>query len=198
MGHSQAEKSQTHDELVRIAARRFRELGFDGLSIADLMNQAGLTQGGFYKHFASREDLLLEALTAALKDGEAPRKKKQGKSPAKLSFDAVVDGYLSESHRDDPGTGCAVGALMNDVGRAGAAARKLYTGQVERNFRLLDQLLGAADSSAGRAEAILAYSAMTGAVGLARAVSDRNLSNEILITVRNYLKDEFQAKSQAK
>jgi hypothetical protein len=67
---------------------------------------------------------------AALKDGEAPRKKKHRKSPAKLSFDEIVDGYLSESHRDDPGSGCVVGALLNDVGRAGAAARKLFTGQV--------------------------------------------------------------------
>jgi TetR/AcrR family transcriptional repressor of nem operon len=190
MGHSQAEKSQTHDELVRIAAKRFRELGFDGLSIANLMNEAGLTQGGFYKHFASREDLLLEALTAALKDGEAPRKKKHVKSPAELSFDAVVDGYLSDSHRDDPGSGCAVGALMNDVGRAGAAARELYTGQVERNFQLLERLQGTTDSPSGRAEAIIAYAAMTGALGLARAVSDKNLSNEILSTVRNYLRDK--------
>jgi TetR/AcrR family transcriptional repressor of nem operon len=197
MGHSQAEKSQTHDELVRIAAKRFRELGFDGLSIANLMNEAGLTQGGFYKHFASREVLLLEALTAALKDGEKPRDKKHGKSPAKLSFDAIVDGYLSENHRDNPGSGCAVGALMNDVSRAGTAAKKLYTGQVERNFRLIEQLLGAADSPEGRTQAIIAYSAMTGAVGLARAVSDKDLSNEILSAVRNYLKDDVQTKSQA-
>ena len=104
MGHSQAEKSQTHDELVRIAAKRFRELGLDGLSIANLMNEAGLTQGGFYKHFASRESLLLEALVAALKDGEAPRKRKPGKSPSTPSFRSVVEDYLSESHRDDPGS----------------------------------------------------------------------------------------------
>ncbi|GLR95235.1 MULTISPECIES: TetR/AcrR family transcriptional regulator [Bradyrhizobium] len=197
MGHSQAEKTQTHDEIVRIASKRFRELGLDGLSIADLMKEAGLTHGGFYRHFASREDLLLEALLAALKDGEAPGKNKREKANVALTFDAVIDGYLSESHRDEPGSGCAVSALMSDMGRAGAAARKLYTGQVERNLRLLTQLLGKADTPMNQAEAIVVYSAMIGAVGLARAVSDKRLSKEILNTVREYLKNGFKQCSRS-
>ncbi|MGC1304137.1 MAG: TetR/AcrR family transcriptional regulator, partial [Caulobacteraceae bacterium] len=103
MGHSQVEKAKTHDRIVAIAARRFREAGLDGLSIGDLMKEAGLTHGGFYKHFASREDLVVQAVTAALVSGSEIGKDGRAKAPP--SYLDLIAYYLSERHRQDTGGG---------------------------------------------------------------------------------------------
>jgi TetR/AcrR family transcriptional repressor of nem operon len=196
MGHSQADKREGHDRIVRIAARRFREGGLDRLSIADLMNEAGLTHGGFYKHFASRGDLVLEALRVALGESSTPDAENFRKvKGARPTFRSVVKGYLSKSHRDSPGAGCAVGALISDVGRAGSDAKDLYTDRVQRNLDSITALIGDSRNSADRAKAIVVLSAMAGAIGLARAVSDDRLSNDILKTVRDFLTASFGNKS---
>src|SRR5438477_11799904 len=114
MGHSKAQKTRTHKRIVSIASKRFREKGLAGFGIADLMKGAGLTVGGFYKHFDSRDDLVAEALRAAF----GPWKKQSlaaeaGGSP--LTYENLVDSYLSEAHRDHPGTGCPPSALACDT-----------------------------------------------------------------------------------
>jgi TetR/AcrR family transcriptional repressor of nem operon len=179
MGHTQAGKVQTHDRIVRIAARRIREDGLDALSIGDVMKEAGLTHGGFYKHFASREDLVAEALASAIADSQAAA------ALARSGLDGLVGAYLSCSHRDDPGGGCAVGALASEAGRAAPAVRELYTEQVRRNLQGLQAVLP--DGPAARSGAILALSAMVGAIGLSRAVTDPALADEILEAVRERL-----------
>jgi TetR/AcrR family transcriptional repressor of nem operon len=196
MGHSQTDKREGHDRIVRIAAKRFREGGLDRLSIADLMNEAGLTHGGFYKHFASRDDLVLQALRVAFRESSTPDaenfRKAKGAGP---TFRSVVKGYLSKDHRDSPGAGCAVGALISDMGRADRDAKDLYTEQVQRNLDSVTALIGDPENSADRAKAIVILSAMAGAIGLARAVSDDRLSNDILKTVRDFLTASFGNKS---
>ncbi len=189
MGHSQADKARTHARIVAIAARRFREAGLDGMSIADLMKEAGLTHGGFYKHFDSREDLVQQALAAALQSNASPES--SGMPQGEPSYAGVIDAYLSPRHRDGVGSGCAVAALVSDVGRAGAATKALLTRQIQRNFEDMRRLAGASDDAAGRARAIVAFSAMAGALGLARAVEDEALSAEILATVRAFLIDDL-------
>src|SRR5580704_16258233 len=98
MGHSQADKAESHDRIVQVAAARFREAGVDGVGVADLMKDAGLTHGGFYRHFESRDELVAEAIERALADGgrvvEAIATSKQA------SWARLVDGYLSAAHRD--------------------------------------------------------------------------------------------------
>src|SRR6201985_3880426 len=131
MGHSQDEKTRNHDRIVEIAARRIREQGTDGPGVAEIMGEAGLTHGGFYKHFGSREELVAAAAQhsydesgvaaeAVVRDADDPLR-------------AFVDWYLSEAHRDDPGTGCAVVALGGDIPRAGDGVRDGYTAQVRRS-----------------------------------------------------------------
>lgn len=187
MGHSQVQKEETHKRIVQIASQRLREAGLDGVGVADLMNEAGLTVGGFYKHFQSREDLVVEAISAAFRtwqdqiDDAAARG-----TPATLG--EILDAYLSEAHRDAPGSGCAVGALMGDVARSSPRTQSLYTDQVQRNITTLSGRLGGEDPAARRARAILMLSALIGAVGLSRAVSDDALSCEILAAVRMQLK----------
>ena len=124
MGHSKAEKAKSHDRVVRVAAARFRETGVDGVGVADLMRDAGLTHGGFYGHFASRDELVAEAIELALHDGaqavDAVAKSNLSRSSllAKL-----IDVYLSAAHRDGLATSCAVTTLAGDVARSGFGQR---------------------------------------------------------------------------
>lgn len=181
MGHSQASKQSTHERIVAIAAERFCELGLDGLSIANLMKEAGLTHGGFYKHFESRDQLVAEAMDAALKRSE---------SRPRANFNTLVSDYLSPEHRDGVGTGCAVGALVSDIGRVEGEARELYTNKLRANFRGIAHLLGGVEGEK-RKQAVVAFSAMVGALGLARACADEEMSREILATVQEFLTASF-------
>ncbi|RWA50068.1 hypothetical protein AU476_29075 [Cupriavidus sp. UYMSc13B] len=185
MGHSQTQKQQTHESIVQLAAQRFRELGLEGLSIANLMKEAGLTHGGFYKHFESRDDLVAEALAAALESNNEARMARRD------TFETSVEAYLNRKHRDSPGNGCAVSALVNDIGRARGDARAIYTAQVRNSLSRIAGLLGTADGASHDAEALVAYSAMVGALCLSRAVDDPALSAKIMTTVREYLVAQF-------
>lgn len=185
MGHSRASKQQSHDQIVTTAARRFRESGVDGVSIADLMKEAGLTHGGFYKHFASRDALVAEAVEHAL---GSSRERYGDIGP--LGFEAFVQAYLSEEHRDNRGDGCAMAALVNDMPRVREDSRELYSKQLQRSLGWISSLLSG-DRSSARAEAIVAFSAMVGALGFARALDDEALSKEVLETVRDYLLNQL-------
>ncbi|QQX86609.1 TetR/AcrR family transcriptional regulator [Cupriavidus necator] len=184
MGHSQTQKQHNHERIVQLAAQRFRELGIDGLSIANLMKEAGLTHGGFYKHFESRDDLVAQAVGAALAGSESTRRASKADT-----FSAFVESYLSKRHRDKPGQGCAIGALANDMSRAPEDARTLYTAQLCSSLDHVAELLdtSATTAEANQTEAIVAFSTMVGALVLARAVNDPALSEQILSTVRDHL-----------
>lgn len=184
MGHSQANKQSTHERIVGIAAERFCELGIEGLSIANLMKEAGLTHGGFYKHFESREQLVTEALNSALQRSRAQTRSYQA------HFPALVSKYLSPEHRDNLSHGCAIGALISDIGRVQNQARTLYTQTLQSNLNHLQSLLSDKHATK-RGEAIMAFSAMVGALGLSRAVNDQALSDEILACVETYLLEHF-------
>jgi TetR/AcrR family transcriptional regulator, transcriptional repressor for nem operon len=186
MGHSQDQKIKTHDRIVRTASKRFREKGLAGVAIADLMKEIGLTVGGFYKHFDSRDDLVAESLKAAT----GPLQKQllaAEAGEAALTYGSLVDSYLSEAHRDHPGTGCPVSALACDIARGSKHIRSLLTEKVKSSLELFANLLPPEDSAA-RPKAILTVSALLGALELARAVSDQTLSDEILESTREALR----------
>jgi TetR/AcrR family transcriptional regulator, transcriptional repressor for nem operon len=181
MGHSQKDKEKNHAEIVAIAAQKMRESGTEGPGVAEIMKAAGLTHGGFYKHFDSRDDLVAEAVEAAV-------------AQSREGFAAVVDGaadplaafvdwYLSPTHRDQPGTGCAVVALGADAARADERVQSTYRGQVERYVAEMEGLLGG-EGEEVRRRAIAAVNEMVGAVLIARAVGDEDLSEEILAAAR--------------
>ena len=110
MGYSKAQKARTHKRIVAIASKRFREKGLAGFGIAELMKEAGLTVGGFYKHFDSRDHLVAEAVNSAF--GGWKRRVDAAKSSGPpVSHEKLIDEYLSEAHRDNPGSGCAFSAL---------------------------------------------------------------------------------------
>jgi TetR/AcrR family transcriptional repressor of nem operon len=185
MGHSRADKAQTHERLVEAAAVRFREKGLDGISLADLMKELGLTHGGFYKHFASRDALVAEAMDYAYAQGErtvAAIVDDQGQ----FDLAGYVDFYLSDAHRDEPGCGCAISALSADISRRDEGTQARYRRQLDSVFTRI----GAAfpgDEDAQRKQAIALMTQMYGAILIARGAGDSELSDEILRTAREQL-----------
>jgi TetR/AcrR family transcriptional regulator, transcriptional repressor for nem operon len=187
MGYSKAQKARTHKRIVAIASKRFREKGLAGFGIAELMKEADLTVGGFYKHFDSRDELVAEAVSAAF--GIWQRQKEAAESGGQpLSSEKLIDDYLSDVHRKNPGAGCAFSALAPEIARSDKRTRALTSDQVKADIELIVGLLPGRDKRATRSRAILTFSALVGAMSLARAVSDEALSREILKTVAELLK----------
>jgi TetR/AcrR family transcriptional repressor of nem operon len=177
-----ASKRATHDRIVKVAAKRFRELGLEGISVADVMTESGGTVGGFYKHFESRDALVVEALNEAMADYDAFR---GGEVPL-LEF---ITTYLSTAHRDSPGTGCATGALLSDFARASQGARSVMTERFKTGLTVAQDAVPEKTASDRRATAILLLCAMMGAISLSRAVDDPALSKEILDATKKKLRE---------
>ena len=190
MGHSRADKRQHHEQIVGVAATRFREDGIDRVGVAELMHEAGLTHGGFYRHFETRDELVAEAVERALHDG--------GQAMAAVAesphdpLAAVIDAYLSTTHRDNLGTSCAVTTLAADVARTNPRARAAYTSQVGVYIEMLMRPAAARTCRSRRATAITALSTLVGAVSMARAVDDEALSREILASAASELKAQLR------
>jgi TetR/AcrR family transcriptional regulator, transcriptional repressor for nem operon len=195
MGHSQNEKTRNHDRIVEVAARRIREVGTEAPGVAEIMAGAGLTHGGFYKHFGSRDQLVAEAAERTYADSE--RAVQHVIDGAEDPLAAFADWYLSSEHRDNPGAGCGVVALGNDVARAGDELRSAYTDQVRRYLARLVELLGADAAPRPSAAATVALSTLVGALLVARAIDDPELSERILRDAREALVDRSQPATPA-
>lgn len=186
MGHSKDDKAASHERIVDIAAEQIRESGTQQPGVAQIMRAAGLTHGGFYKHFASRDELIDAAVDRALTENEIVVTRVIERAPDPLA--AFADWYVSTAHRDNPGDGCGVVALGTDVGRVGGAAQEAYRAQVERYIATLQTLLEGDDPDTRR-RAIVTLSAMVGAVTLARALGDTTGSDEFLRDVREAVRE---------
>ena len=126
MGYSKSDKAETHTRIVRVAAKRFRERGLEGIGVADVMKEAGVTVGGFYKHFGSRDELVVEALATAFKDLDVWEEHT-------TDMAQLLQNYLTEAHRDAPGTGCAMGSVTrrHDSGEQIRAGPVYRAGEAE-------------------------------------------------------------------
>lgn len=180
MGHSQAEKARSRERILAEASRQIRDGGLESVSVGALMKSVGLTHGGFYGHFESRDVLITEALERALSESEA--KTAANGAHGRASFAQIVRGYLSRNHRDSRDSGCAVAALASDAARADAAPRGVMSEHVETFFDTVAQSLGGDDESA-----MVAVSAMVGALTLSRVVDDPQRSHAILKAMRDHL-----------
>lgn len=188
MGTSQAAKAESHDRILDIAAARIRRDGIGGLAVAEIMKEAGLTHGGFYRHFESREQLVAEAAQRALTQGSEPTMA-AGEIGGRLGYTKLVDGYLSTWHRDHPESGCGVAGVASDVARDGGPAQAAYTEQVRKCLEVLTDLLVESEGRALEREAIFSFSALVGAISLARAVDDPALSAQIMAETAAALKE---------
>ncbi len=185
MRHSQEEKARSRDRIVEIASVRVREAGLEAPGVAEIMGAAGMTHGGFYKHFTSRDDLIATAVEAAMRAGNDRMSEIHAAADDPLA--AFVDWYVSSEHVANPGLGCAVAALSCEVPRAGERIRAAYAHQIEHYLDTLEQLVGT------RERATVALATLVGAVAVARAVDQPALSDEILRDVRAALKTERPA-----
>jgi TetR/AcrR family transcriptional regulator, transcriptional repressor for nem operon len=176
---SREQAVRNRERIVETAAQLFRERGFEGIRVADLMKEAGLTHGGFYGHFSSKEDLIAEASGRALvRSLEALSQAAQRAPGDPLS--AVAGAYLTSRHRDNPGAGCLLAALGPDVSRQGPAIRRSVTDHVCGAVDLLVTMVRGKSKAARRQKALSTYATLVGALVMARAVDDRALSQEIL------------------
>jgi len=176
---SREQAALNRERILEVAGQLFRERGFDGIGVADLMKEAGLTHGGFYGHFASKEELMAEASARALTNTFAFLSK-QAERAAGDPLSTVAKSYLSSGHRDDPGTGCLLAALGPDVSRQGDAVRRTVTDYLRSTVDLLTTLVSGKSKAARRQKAISTYATFVGTMVMARAVDDRALSQEIL------------------
>jgi TetR/AcrR family transcriptional repressor of nem operon len=145
------------------------------------------THGGFYRHFDSREHLVAEAAQRALSQGSAWTIA-AAELGGQRGYTTLVDGYLSAWHRDHPESGCGVAGVAADAARAGGSARGIYTRQVQECLAVLADLIDNPDRQAGEREAVLTLSVLVGAISLARAVDDPDLSEQILTNAAAALK----------
>lgn len=179
---SKEQMAENRERILDVAAQLFREKGFDGIGVADLMKSAGLTHGGFYGHFASKDELMAEASARALQRLQAAwaamarEAAAQGREP----LAAIEAAYLSPRHRDAPGQGCLLAALGSDAARQGPAVRRAVTEGVRAQVEGLASLVPGRTKAARRQRALADYASLVGAMVLARAVDDEDLSNEIL------------------
>jgi TetR/AcrR family transcriptional repressor of nem operon len=185
MGHSQAEKAASRERVLRIAARKIRAEGVTRPGIAELMKEAGLTHGGFYKHFTSREDLIAQAAAEALTEGTAKMERAARKNKQEPRT-GLIDSYLAQQHRDAPATGCALVTLGAAAGRGDQQFKEAYEQQVRAYLNLITGLGDGSEQA--RAEAMLTLSALVGAMLMSRAVADPGLSDELLTKVAEQLK----------
>jgi TetR/AcrR family transcriptional regulator, transcriptional repressor for nem operon len=187
------EQAETNHRLVlENSAKLIRERGIDGVSVADLMESAGLTHGGFYGHFDSKEQLAGEACVHAFEQSvDRWTKRIAGERTPAAGFKAIVDGYVSTRNRDNPGTSCPAPALIGDVARASMTSpvRAGYREGIKRLLEIL-QSVEADDSPDGRGRTLAHFSMMVGAVALARAMNGDPLSDQFLSSAREALTPE--------
>ena len=188
MRYSEGHKEETRAKVVRAASQALRERGPEGISVAEIMKEVGLTHGGFYAHFPSKEALVVAAVEAAFEDSRKRfNRAGEGLDPVK-HMSQFVDYYVSPVHRDALGRGCPVTTLSTDLPRQGGAARAAYDAGVKRLIlRIAGHLtVGAPEDREALAGSLLAE--MAGAVLLARAVSDPILSDRLLADCRRSVK----------
>ncbi len=188
MRYAESHKEETHRKLLTVAAAALRAEGPDRLSVAQVMKSAGLTHGGFYAHFKSKDALLVEAVAEAFAKSQRRVQRLLDGLPPKHALATYIDFYVAQAHRDDPASGCAITALGSDMPRQ----TKRFRAAFETGLKRMCDALAARMTAAGvedaerLAPAILA--AMAGAVSLSRTISDRALSDELLASTRAGIK----------
>jgi TetR/AcrR family transcriptional repressor of nem operon len=171
---------QTRSRIVEEASYGLRQAGADGISVSDLMKLAGLTHGGFYAYFESREALIIEAFASAMDRTISQWRSHMNGMPAEERFDAFVEAYLRPGHRDDRARGCVLPALGTDIARSSKKARRTFARKLDEMIDVIAGLLPGKPPKQARQMATAALATMMGSIALARAVGDKELSDDIL------------------
>jgi TetR/AcrR family transcriptional regulator, transcriptional repressor for nem operon len=172
-------KEATHDRIVGAAARAIRRSGYNGTGVADIMKDAGLTHGGFYAHFASREAMLAEAADRAGAEGVAAVERVAAAAPPQKALQALLRAYLSKAHVEGVETGCAVAALGSEMPRQAPEVRRAATRRITEMIDLVARQSPDWGQRGAHEHALVTAATMVGALVLARAVDDPRLSDAI-------------------
>ena len=175
---SRAQAEANRETVINVASRLFREHGFDGIGLKDLMKGAGLTQGGFYKQFESKDDLVALASGRAMES--AIRRWSRVAAGSADPFDAVVGMYLSTGHQGEKGDGCPLAALGSDAARQSEEVRLPFQNGIEAHLQILDELIPASDGTKPYDKAMVVLSLMVGAVTISRIMTDQGMSERLL------------------
>ena len=194
MRKSNAEAAETRQRIVETAASEFRRHGIHATGLADLMAAAGLTHGGFYRHFASKDQLVAEACAAAVESvteklGETVSRHATSQKSKRTAWQAAAAGYLSTEHRDDPSGGCPFAALGEELARGDDNTRAAATKGFQKLVDFLAEQLRETRPTHAKRRALVALSAMVGAMTMSRMVTDPELSAAILRETKAYLAD---------
>jgi len=177
--HRVRRKDVTHERIVEAAGRAIRRSGYDGIGVAEIMKEAGLTHGGFYAHFASREAMLAEAADRAGADGVAAVARIAAAAPSKEAREALLSAYLSEAHVKGVETGCAVAALGSEMPRQAPEVRRAATRRIKEMIDLVARESPDWGKRGAHEHALVTVATMVGALVLARAVDDPRLSEAL-------------------
>ena len=177
MRYGKDHKQETRQRIVETAGRRFKQDGIDGTGVATVMSDAGLTNGAFYGHFDSKEDLVANVLADQLR----AQRESFGSQPSnRAGLEAFIRSYLSPQHRDDCADGCPSAALLDEIARRPAAAKRVFTDELTATMDDIASRLDPADAEAARTDALALFGQMVGTLQLARALTDRDLSDQLL------------------
>jgi TetR/AcrR family transcriptional repressor of nem operon len=188
MRYSDTHKSETHAKLVKLAGRALRAKGPEGLAVAELMQAAGLTHGGFYAHFKSKDALLVEALEGVFEESKRRFQGVPNGLPPRDALARYIDLYVSPAHRDNRSRECPIVALNSDLPRQSKEFRATFDAGLRALLNRLTDLIKAADINDSETLAASVQSAMAGAVAVSRTVSDRRFSDELLKSARASIK----------
>ena len=177
MRYAKDHKQATRQRILEAGGRRLKEDGIDGAGVAALMSDAGLTNGAFYAHFKSKEDLVANVLADQLR---AQRQSLDALPPGRAGVEMLVRLYLSPEHRDQYADGCPSAALLDEVVRRPRSTKKVFTREVLSIVDEIASRLDPTDIEAGRASALTLYGLMIGTLQLARALTDKKLSDQVL------------------
>jgi len=180
MRYSREHKLETHARIVKKASVRLREKGAHGIGVADLMKEAGLTHGGFYAHFDSREALVVEAFTYAMDRSTERWRKLAEETPPEKRLATIVNSYLTPVHRDDPGRGCAVPTLGAEIARESPKTRKAFSARLEQMIEMLAEQIPNVPRNVARKQAMASLATMMGTLVLARIAGNGEFSDAIL------------------
>jgi AcrR family transcriptional regulator len=177
MRYGEDHKQATRRRILEVAGRRFKQDGIDGSGVATLMADAGLTNGAFYGHFSSKEDLVANVLADQLR---TQRKSFDDQPSDRAGLEAFVRSYLSPEHRDQVAGGCPSAALLDEIARRPTETRDVFSAEVMGVVEDIASRLDPTDVEAARADALTIFGLMVGTLQLARALTDRDLSDQLL------------------
>ena len=191
MRYSAQHKAQTHERLIKTAAKQFRRRGVQGIGIAKLMGGLGLTHGGFYAHFDNKSELVAAAARNIFKEATAQIEAAAAAAPKGRELTAIISSYLSAGHRDTT-QGCLLPGLTGEIARQPQTVRTALTQAFDEYANRISKYMPGSNEEERRSQARLLFSGMAGTMMVARAIDDRQLSDTMLAQGREFYISIFQ------